>query len=85
MHYYRGLALASNKESRSSSFPSLSWWDGEKKHKNKAELVGCDKYRKGKITTIILIKRIYRVHCSHHLMLSTLLSSNYFSPASFRT
>jgi len=34
-----------------------------------------EQQREKKITTIILIKSIYNTQCSHHLMLSLLLSS----------
>jgi len=54
-------------------------WGGESE--GKAELVGCDKnsvteqQREEDTTTIILIKRIYSMQCSHCPMLSLLLSS----------
>jgi len=60
-------------------------WDGEENQKEKAKCVGCDKnslaeqQRKKKITTIILIKRTYNIQCSHHPMLSLLLSSKSLS------
>jgi len=56
-------------------------WGGEENQKEKAKLVGCDEnsltkwQREKKITTVILIKRIYSMQCSHHSMLILLLSS----------
>jgi len=58
----------------------------EENQKEKAKLVGCDKnslteWPREKKITIILIKRIHSMQCSHHPMLSLLLSSkcSYFS------
>jgi len=62
-------------------------WDREENQNEKAKVVGWDKnslthwQREMKITTIILIKRIYNMQCSHHLKLSLLLSSKH-SPSS---
>jgi len=57
-------------------------WDGEKNQKEKGKkLVGWDENslaeckRRRKEQTIILIKSIYNMQCSHHPMLSLLLSS----------
>jgi len=67
-HFCHGLAPVSNKEQRSCSLtPPHPWWGGEKNQKEKARLVGWDKnslneqQREKKRTTVILIKRIYRV------------------------
>jgi len=63
-------------------------WHGEENQKEKAKLVGCDRssltksQREKKITTRILIKRIYSMQCSHHPMLSLLLNSNPLPSAS---
>jgi len=59
--------------------PSPSPVDREEDQKEKSKL-GWDKntsteQQREKITTIILIKRIYSMQCSHHLKLSLLLSS----------
>jgi len=77
-----GLASVGNKEPHSYSLaPPLSQWDGEKNQKEKAKLMGCDKnslpgqQREKKITTTVLIKKIYSMKCCHHPMLSLLLSS----------
>jgi len=56
------------------------WWDGEKNQKEKAKLMGCDKnssteWQREKKITIILVKRIYSMQCSHHPMLSLLLNN----------
>jgi len=53
----------------------------EENQKENAKPVGCDKnslteqQRQKKITTIILIKGIYSMQCSHRLMLTLLLRS----------
>jgi len=61
-------------------------WDREENQKEKAKLMGCNKnslteqQMEKKITTIILIKIIYSMQCSHRPMLSLLLSSRVANP-----
>jgi len=64
----------------SHSFPP-PWWDGEENPTEKRQkLMGRDEnsltkwQREKKIITVILIKRIYRMQCSHHPMLNLLQS-----------
>ena len=57
------------------------WWDGEENQKEKGKkLAGWDEnslteWQREKKTSVILIKSIYNMQCSHHPMPSLLLSS----------
>jgi len=73
--------LATQNHAAALSLLPSSRWDGEQNQKQKAKLMGWDKNslteweREKRITTIILIKRICSMQCSHHLILSLFLSS----------
>jgi len=75
-----GLASAGNKEPHGRPPPTPSWWDEQENQKEKAKLVCWDKnslteQQREKKITMTLITRIYSSQCSHHAMLSLLLSS----------
>jgi len=61
-----GLAPAINKETLGHSLAPPPWWDEEENRKKKAKLTGWDQdsltkqQRKRKLTTIVLIERIYK-------------------------
>jgi len=71
-----GLASAGNKAAHGRSHSSLPGATGRRIRRKRQKLVGWDKdnlteqQRDKEATAIIMIKRIYRVKFSHHLMLS---------------
>jgi len=73
--------LATQNHAVALSLLPLSSCDGEEHQQEEAKLVDWDKnslteqQREKKITRVLLIKRIYRMPCSHQLMLSWLPSS----------
>jgi len=83
LHWCCGFASICNKRTTqllSHSFPLPSGMGRRIGRKKRQKLVGRDKnslteWQKEKKTSIILTKSIYNMQCSHHPMLSLLLSS----------